>query len=314
MELVKLMQSISNNNPPKYSIWFGEEQKILDIYLSKIADIGYKIVHCDSVSSVLSRIDKKSLDKSVKAYVVIEDSEYTNKEDKWESVKDIVNSSKHILILRYANINKTRKFYTRNKEICVEFNRLDTSVLINYILNIIPELPENNAEKLCNMCGNDYGRILLECDKITHYMNATKLKAVDAFAMLINQDAIYADIGDITFELTDAVLYGDLEKAGKVLQEAKLKNEPSMVIASILYNGFRNMLAYQGLGKDKSNPGIRTGLTGWQIQQVKKNIGGYSNKELVRNMIICQEVESGIKKGLIDEDVALDYLVVSCLQ
>ena len=314
MELVKLMQSVSTNNPPKYSIWFGEEQKILDIYLSKISEIGYKIVNCDSVSSVLDRIDKKSLDKSVKAYVVTEDTEYTTKEDKWEKVEDIVSSSKHILILRYSNLNKTRKFYIRNKEICVEFNKLDTNVLINYILNIIPELPENNAEKLCNMCGNDYGRILLECDKISQYMNATKLKAVDAFAMLLNQDAIYADIGDITFELTDAVLYGDLDKAGKVLQEAKLKNEPSMVIASILYNGFRNMLAYQGLGKDKSNPGIRTGLTGWQIQQVKKNIGGYTNKELVRNMLICQEVESGIKKGLIDEDLALDYLVVSCMQ
>lgn len=314
MELVDLMQSITSSQPPKYSVWFGEEQKILDLYLAKIYSMGYKPVYCDSVASVLSKINKKSLDKSTKAYIVIEDKDYTTKETIWDKVEKAVKESNHILILRYATLNKTRKFYIRNKDVCVEFPRLDEEVLINYIYNQLDNFTDANARKLCKMCGNDYGRILLECDKVKQYMEAKKVNSNESFSLLLKSDAICADIGDITFELTDAVLYGNLESSGKILQEAKLKGEPAMVIATILYNGFRNMLAYQGLGKDKSNPGIRTGLTGWQIQQVKKNIGGYSNKDLVRNMLICQKVESGIKKGVIDEENALDYLILKCLQ
>ena len=31
-------------------------------------------------------------------------------------------------------------------------------------------------------------------------------------------------------------------------------------------------------------------------------------------MLFCQEIESGIKMGKIDEDIALEYLVLNCLK
>ena len=36
--------------------------------------------------------------------------------------------------------------------------------------------------------------------------------------------------------------------------------------------------------------------------------------QVKRNMLICQKVESGIKMGKIDEDIALEYVVLSCLK
>ena len=313
MELVKLMQSIAENNPPKYSVWFGEEQKILDIYLQKITELGYKIVNCDTVSTVISQISRKSLDNTLKAFVVVQDIGYTEKEEIWANIKRITAGSKHLLILRYDNLNKTRKFYKQNKDVCVEFPLLDPQVLVGYINNLLPNFNVKYAEKLCEICGNSYGRICLECDKIKQYSEATKSDYDKSFRTLIEQDAIYADIGDITFDLTGAVLYGDVKKSAEYLMQAKQKGEPALVIASILYNGFRNMLAYQGLGKDKSNPTERTGLDNKQLWAVKKNIGGYSLTELLRNTKICQEIESGIKMGKMEDDIALDYMIVSCL-
>ena len=45
-----------------------------------------------------------------------------------------------------------------------------------------------------------------------------------------------------------------------------------------------------------------------------KNAGGYSIEEVKRNMLICQNIESRIKMGTVDEDIALEYLVLSCLK
>ena len=114
--------------------------------------------------------------------------------------------------------------------------------------------------------------------------------------------------------MTDAVLGGYPEKAIQKLDEAKRKCEPAMRIVTILYSGFRNLLAYQGLGKNKKEAMERTGLTKGEIWGCNKNMGGYNLNELRRNMLLCQNVESGIKRGAVDEDIALDYLVLNCLK
>ena len=58
----------------------------------------------------------------------------------------------------------------------------------------------------------------------------------------------------------------------------------------------------------------RTGMTKREFWGCTKNVGGYSIEEVKRNMLFCQKVESGIKMGTIDEDIALEYLVLSCLR
>ena len=188
-------------------------------------------------------------------------------------------------------------------------------MLQQYIYRDLPDLCEKNASKLISYCNNDYGRILLEIDKIKQYSSArTDLTVDSCFEELDKQGLFHKEIGDITFELTNAVLGGYPEKAMQKLDEAKRKGEPVMTIAYILYSGFRNLLAYQGLGKNKQGAMERTGMTKGELYGCTKNVGGYSIEEVKRNMLFCQKVESGIKIGTIDEDIALEYLVLSCLK
>jgi DNA polymerase III delta subunit len=164
------------------------------------------------------------------------------------------------------------------------------------------------------MCSNDYGRILLEIDKVKHYMKATSSQDSNkAFEILLYNNAIYSDIGDITFQLTEAVIAGDLDNSFILLEKAKLSGEPVLRICSILYNNFRNMLALECLGSNKSNASARTGLDSKLTYVMLKKLGAYSIRECIRNVNICQRVESGIKTGLIEQDVAMDYLIVSLL-
>ena len=314
MELIDLMKKISSNDIPHFLILFGEEQKIIDIYINNICDkIRAKKVVKESVSSVVKNIGKKSIDKCKKLYIVTEDIAFTKLEDNWESVKNAIN--KDYVILRYNSLDKRSAFVRKNQQNIVEFSHLSDDVLQQYIHRDLPDLSDENVSKLISYCNNDYGRILLEVDKIKQYSSVrTDLTIDSCFVQLDKQGLFHKEIGDITFELTDAVLGGYPEKAIQKLDEAKRKCEPAMMISSILYNGFRNLLAYQGLGKNKQGAMERTGMTKGELWGCTKNVGGYSIEEVKRNMLFCQKVESGIKMGTIDEDIALEYLVLSCLR
>ena len=318
MELVDLMKSISCNSIPHFLILYGEEQKIIDIYIQNIVkSVEGKRVVVDNVSQVIKYNGKKSLDKSIKVYVVTEDTAFLTKDESWENVRKSMH--KNYVILRYHALDKRSAFVKKNQQNIVEFSHLSDEVLQQYIYRDLPDLSDENASKLISYCNNDYGSILLEVDKIKqwqeHYTdNEGTPKTDSVFKLLDKQGLFHKEIGDITFELTDAVLGGYPELAIKKLNEAKRKGEPAMMIASILYNGFRNLLAYQGLGSNKKGAVERTGLSKGDIWRCSKNVGGYSIEEVKRNMLICHNIESGIKTGQVDEDISLEYLVLSCLK
>lgn len=320
MELSELMKKIAGNDIPHYLVLYGQEQTILDMYIKQILSVTQaQAVYVDTVASVVKQSGKKSLNKSVKCYIVADDLSYLKAETVWDKIKEDFKKSKNYLILRYHTLDKRDKFSHNNKENLTEFAHLSVEVLQQYIYRDLPDLSEKNALSLIEYCNYDYGRILMEIDKIKqwqeHYTdNEWTPKTDSVFKLLNNQGLFHKEIGDITFELTNAVLGGYTDQAIVKLDEAKRKNEPAMMIASILYNGFRNLLAYQGLGKDKQGAMERTGLTKGELYGCTKNVGGYSLSEVKRNMLFCQEVESGIKTGLIDGDIALDYLVLHCLR
>lgn len=319
MELLDLMKKISNNDIPHFLILFGEEQAILDVYIKTIlSKVQGKQVSLDSVSSVIKNIGRKSIDKSIKVYTIIDDSAFYKAEDNWESVKKMI--TKDFVILKYHTLDKRSAFVRKNQQNIVEFSHLSNDVLQQYIQRDLPDLSDENVSKLISYCNNDYGRILLEVDKIWQAQSSRlsnfniNLDSNDCFEELDKQGLFHKEIGDITFELTNAVLGGYPETAIQKLDEAKRKGEPAMMIVSILYNGFRNLLAYQGLGKNKQGAMERTGMTKGELYGCTKNVGGYNIDEVKRNMLFCQEIESGIKMGKIDEDIALDYLVLTCIK
>lgn len=314
MELAQLMTRISNGSVPHFLILYGEEQTILDIYIQNISQaIEGKIIPTQKVSNAVKQVGKKSLDKSRKIYTITDDPDFIKNEEIWKIVKSYF--KKDYVILRYHSLDKRSAFFKKNKENIVEFSKLSNEVLTQYIQRDLPDLSDDKAMFLINYCNGDYGRILLEVDKIKQYSSIrTDLTIDSCFVQLDKQGLFHKEIGDITFELTDAVLGGYPDLAIKKLEEANRKGEPAMMIASILYKGFRNLLAYQGLGNNKKGAMERTGLTKGELWGCNKNMGGYSLSELRRNMLFCQKVEAGIKMGKVDEDIALDYLVLTCLK
>ena len=165
MELVDLMKRISSNDIPHFLILFGEEQTILNIYLTHILEVtNTKRISADSVSYIMQNINKKRFDKSIRLYVVQDDMAFLRAEDSWETVRNT--PTKDYIILRYHSLDKRSAFVKKNQQNLVEFARLSKEVLQTYISKDLPDLSEKNSSKLVEYCNYDYGRILMEIDKI----------------------------------------------------------------------------------------------------------------------------------------------------
>ena len=310
------MQELVNNQVPHYNIFTGEEIAVQKIYIDKILD-EYKRVDCDSVAQALQKSRTKSLTGSNRAFIVVDDTLYMKDEKAWEIVQNtFTKASKNILIIIYSSIDKrSKKFLSKNDEYIVSFDRLSEDVLVKYIQKDI-NLSDENAQKLVELCESDYSRILLEIDKIKSYTDANSKDIFpnDAFSILLEQGVIYQPIGDITFKLTDAVLRGELDTTEKYLKMAIEKEESPILVLSVLYTGFHNMLMVMDLGSNKKDASKRTGLTPFQVGQATKNIGGYKREEVKRALFIIQDVESGIKTGKYDMETAMQYAILEIMR
>ena len=85
----------------------------------------------DNVSQVIKDNGKKSLDKSIKVYVVTEDTAFLTKDESWETVRKSMH--KNYVILRYHSIDKRSAFVRKNQQNIVEFSHLSNDVLQQYI-------------------------------------------------------------------------------------------------------------------------------------------------------------------------------------
>lgn len=320
MKLHELQKQIVSKDLDKVYVFTGEEIGIMDIYLDKIYSVvGCDVVRMDSVQEAYAKMTQRRISGAPRCFVVRDDKEFLKQDKIWGTVFSLANKSPDYLILVYSSMDKRSKFYKQNTEMLTEFEKLSADMLSKYISKELPGIKDRDSCKLAEICECNYSRILLECDKIRQYVAAVKRhtgQSMDygaALTLLVESGVIFQPIGDITFKFTDAILTRNYKDASRYLREARQKQEPEIMVLSILYNGFKQILMVQGLGRDQSEPVKRTGLTPWQVKMAKEKQGHYSISELIEALKIVRFVEKGIKTGQIDADVSLEYVIVNIM-
>lgn len=322
MKLHELQKQIVSKELDKVYVFTGEEIGVMDIYLDKIYSVvGCDVVRTDSVQEAYTKMNQRRISGTSRCFVVSDDKEFLKQEKIWGTVFSLATKSSDYLILIYSSMDKRSKFYKQNIEMLTEFEKLSPEVLLKYISKELPGIKEKDACRLSEICECNYSRILLECDKIRQYASAAvrvgKFKNAPEYEWiletLIEQGVIFQPIGDITFKFTDAILTRDYVNTSRYLMEARQKGESEIMVLSILYNGFKQILMVQGLGENQSEPAKRTGLTPWQVKMAKEKQGHYSISELIKILKTVRFVEMGIKTGQIDANMSLEYLIVNIM-
>ena len=313
MDTAGLKHDIKTNNIRPYYIFTGEELKVQDIYIEKLAG-SMPIKRVDSFVEIAKKLTTGMLIPSPKCYVIRDDKEILKEDSIWGNLKALIGSN--LIIWVFTSIDKRSKFYKHFKDLICEFNYLSEDVLLKYVQKEI-DLSDRNARELIQICENDYARILLEIDKIKSWRDGyAKGKELpmpygNAYLRLRNEGTIYQSPRDAIFMWVDAVLKRQRLAAFGLLQECIDVGEANLTLISVLYSNVKQVLQVQSYGgKDIANA---SGLTPWQVKCAREKSGCYTIGELVRALILIQRVEAGIKKGTMPEELAVPYILVSIL-
>ena len=302
MEITDVKQHIKEGKLDKVYIFYGEEYQIIKMYLKMMAEkANLELTYVDSVIDLMTGIKTNSLFKSSHLYVIMDDKEYLTNEgmqEKFNGLKD------DVVVFYYTNADKRLKFWKTNKDRAVEFAKLDARILTKYIKK---EVPLNDAicAELIDICNGDYGRILLEIDKLKSYCLAEGFEENCAFEVLLHEGVIYREPKDAIFAFVDAVLERNPAKAYDLLQQSKAVGEANMTLLSVLYTNIKTLLQVQSSDNYKA-----LGLNNWQVFNVKKHTNNYTNGELVNAMKLIRHIEKGIKTGEIPDELSVEYFMV----
>lgn len=170
MEVYSVLNDIKNGTLRNFYIFAGEEWKVQQIYIEQIAKVkNLKIKRINSINDIYNQLQNKSLLSSNFCFVCRDDEAITRNEQLWSQLRKGKIFSNHIYILLLTNIDKRTKFCKEfADEICV-FDHLEPRILKKYIQNEI-ELSDKNCQRLMEVCEYDYGRCLLEIDKIKRFV------------------------------------------------------------------------------------------------------------------------------------------------
>ena len=311
MDVSTLKAKIKSKQIPHYLIFTGPEWKVQQIYIQQIAKVlGLEVVYLDNYSEVYSKIRSRTLTSSSKLFLLRDDTEIQSS-DKITTQRITDSLKDNFLIHILTTTDKRKKYYKENQDRIVDFEPLSDSALKKYIKRAV-NLSDNNCHRLIEVCEHDYGRILLEIDKIKQ-MCRVQYDCTDDEVVehLLEDGTIYQPPYDAIFDLVAAILDRKVNKAFDLLEQSYAVGEATMVMLSVLYNNAKAVLQVQSYKGD--NLSKATGLTGWQIKNAKPHVRKYSDKELIHMMQMIQKVESGIKTGQIEDEIAMPYLLVSVL-
>lgn len=309
MTVLDVKHDIMNKSLKPFYVFTGEEVEVMREYIHKIAEtIKSEIYPIDSISEVFDGLSTQSLFNIRKCYLVWDDKEFLSAENGWDNVMN--RNDENVVILVISDIDKRGKFYKAHKDDITHFEHLSTDLLTVYIERQI-DLSDEATRALCEVCENDYGRILLEIDKVRLYSEATGVTPTKALEILLNEGTIHVPDRDVIFEFADAVCRRRRKLAFDLLYEDYRAGENPLTLLSVLYTSFKQMLQVQSCqGKDVS---AITGLSIPQVKAIERKIGAYDIGELVFAMKLISDTVYNIKAGGISAEIAVDYVLVNIL-
>ena len=314
MNVASLKSYIKTGQLPSIMFFAGTEWQVQKLYIEQIKKVlGVETRRIDAVREILNSLRSKSILQQNYLYIVRDDKEFLSNEKLRERVKNTIGHN--TLILLITKLDKRTKFYNQYKDAIIEFEDLQDEILRKYIKKHIPDLSDKNCNTLIEICEHDYGRILLEIDKIKRYYEGHRLPAVgyydSVFEDLIKSGTIYRPAQDVIFELIDAIMLRNKDRIFQLLEESYASGEATLVMLTNLFNSAKAVLQLQTC--TSKDVGKSTGLTGWQIMKAKNLTGHYKGQELIKMLHLIREVETGIKIGKIEDRFAMEYLLCEIL-
>lgn len=311
MELTELKSLIITDQIPNFLVFTGDDWAVQKIYVNQIAKVkGMEVKYIDRINDIYQKLNSKSFTQNYYCYTVRDDKDILTNEKLQKQLLEENLLGNNILILFITHLDKRTKAFKIFKDITINFDKLPLDTLKKYVKKEI-DLSDKNCNALIEICEYDYGRILLEIDKIKEFGEVSSIDADESFEYLLETKTIYQYPKDSIFDFVDVVLKRKKRSAYKLLDNCYAIGESNLAILSVLYDNTKQLLQVQSYKGD--NILSATGLSQWQVNNARNRAGNYSNGDLVYLLRLLQDIDGKIKTGLMEEKYAVEYILANVL-
>ncbi len=327
---LKLKQQIKSNNIGNLYLFFGEETYIKGFYLEHMkkfvpdenfADFNHIVLDGkdaspdkvdDAVSSFPMMAEKKLV--VIKNSGIFKSSTDDIKEF-WQA--QFANLPDYILmIFDEQDVDKRSVIYKSlvKHGMAVEFNYMKDYEAAAWAAREAQKsgkkLSKDSAEHLVAMCDPGIANLKNELDKLINYCDS------EIYVSDIDK-VVSKPLSIVVFEITDALIAGDTDKAMSTILRMKENRESAFNILYLLSNAFDNMLHCKLLLAEGATYDVISSRLGLAPFIARKYIDGaksFSEDFLIRRVCKTAECDLSIKQGEIDEWSALFQYVFECVQ
>ena len=307
MQVNELKRQIHDKRLGSFYVFTGDEIEAQRIYLNKIAEItGKKIVRIEQVGEAFNK--RNSLLRAYNLFVCRDDMSFWKSATSVDEIKELLGNN--MLVLQMTDIDNRSKASKEYEALTVTFNYMDADVLYKYVQKRC-RLSDDNSYDLIERCERDYSRLILELDKVNQYARACGVGVNEAYKVLTSDGTIGTPPKDALFEFVDDMLRAKIQEAFGALEQCKAVGEPPLKVISVLYSSFKRVLQVQAC--TTSDICKTTGLSAWEVKTAQQTVGSWQIRDLVFFLRTLQSLEQKIKLGEVEEEKALDLLMVLIL-
>lgn len=317
-----IKEDINSKNYKPYYLFYGNEPYLKTLYKNTLKNA---IVDANDEMN-FARFDSKEIDlKNVldiaitlpffneKRLIVIENSLLFKNANDFSTKLELVPPST-IIIFVEDEIDKRGKLYKKvSKEgYAISLDTLDNNNLKIFIAKILKEnnkkITEKNALYLIDKIGSDMETINSELNKLIAFAYDKEIITKEDI-----DEIVTTNINNRIFDMIEAIANKNKKKAVELYYDLILLKEKPIMILFLINRQFNILLQIKDLHKQGFSNGEISKEVGIPPFAVSKNIkmsNNFSYKELKHNLEYGVETDEKIKRGLIEENIAIDILIV----
>lgn len=275
-----------------------------------------------TLKEVIDEANYYSLDNE-KKYIVASNANFFGSEKICEQDTDLlikyINNPNPNTILIFTSLEKmdARKKVSqaiKNKGKCIKFDKLDrkqiSKVLTDYLTDFKYKIDYQTINYIIDNSYDNLDIMFNELDKIMlFYCNPCSIKYDDV------RKIVGKMLDSNKFHFINSVIDKNLNLALKILKDLKVYKVETTSLVILLAREYRLMFYLKKMHATKSMQEIMRylNLQDWQINKLYMNSTKFSERELLDNLIALSKIDTNIKKGIWDKDIALyGFLLEAC--
>lgn len=221
------------------------------------------------------------------------------------------------LVFVESQVDKRNRMFKKVRELgyAAELERQDTAQLAKWAAGLLTregrKITGRTMELFLSKTGDDMEHIRMELEKLVSYTNGREV--------ITDEDVETVCTVRVTnriFDMVTAMVNRQTRKAMDLYEDLLALKEPPMRILFLIARQFNQLLQVKelmGKGMDKSAIASRLKLQPFVTGKIMPQAKQFSREQILSYVTLCVETEEAVKSGRLQDRLAVELLITSCI-